>query len=331
MVIGHSGCPILVHNYVYTFQVALFFMASGYCLKDKVINDLPIYCKKKLIGLWIPYIKWGIVFVLLHNLFYELHLYDSLYGLMHIKYSLHDIVANIVRTTLFLQNEEPLLGGYWFIRELLFGSILSVILIRYLCNTKIVLLTLWTLAMILVWTKWKIPYFNLGFLTIYASLYFVSGYFTSQTKLPTIPFWKNICLFFFIVCVSYFFPHPGVAETTKKTFAFYYPLSLVSVYVVWNFSQYIALRNPRHVLCRFLSFIGRNTLIILTLHFLAFKFVSWLIVWVYDLDVRHIADFPIIESYANCGWWFLYSIIGLALPIGYKIARNKLRDIICIH
>ena len=65
-----------------------------------------------------------------------------------------------------------------------------------------------------------------------------------------------------------------------------------------------------------LNKIGRDTLAILTWHFLCFKFVSWLIMLVYNLPIEMLAEFPVIYEYASKGWWIAYLIVGIMLPLG---------------
>lgn len=38
MVIGHSGCPPFLKNFIYTFHMPLFFMISGYLITENRPN-----------------------------------------------------------------------------------------------------------------------------------------------------------------------------------------------------------------------------------------------------------------------------------------------------
>jgi hypothetical protein len=66
-----------------------------------------------------------------------------------------------------------------------------------------------------------------------------------------------------------------------------------------------------------LYFVGNHTLEILALHFLSFRFVSFSIVFLYDIDNTHIAEHPVINNvdYPINYWWLLYCVAGVGLPL----------------
>ena len=134
MVIGHSGCPQWLHNYIYMFHMPLFFFCSGYFFKP--INNLSqiiSFSKRKIKGLYLPYIKWSIAFLLLHNIFFTLNIYNSLYGYNNIvsqPYSAIDFIKRFLNIVLTMRGEEQLLGGFWFLRVLFLSSILFTIISR---------------------------------------------------------------------------------------------------------------------------------------------------------------------------------------------------------
>ena len=64
-----------------------------------------------------------------------------------------------------------------------------------------------------------------------------------------------------------------------------------------------------------LIYIGNHTLEILTWHFLSFKLVSLMIIGLYNLSIVNLGEFPVIEDYAYQGWWIVYLIIGVIIPL----------------
>ena len=59
-------------------------------------------------------------------------------------------------------------------------------------------------------------------------------------------------------------------------------------------------KKSSHGICtKALDFIGKNTLTILTWHFLAFKLVSLSIIGIYDLPIERLAEFPVIKEYSQ--------------------------------
>ena len=70
MVLGHSMCSIPhVIPFISMFHMPLFFIASGYCFNEKYLDAPLTFLKKRAKGLYVPFVKYGILFALLHPLF----------------------------------------------------------------------------------------------------------------------------------------------------------------------------------------------------------------------------------------------------------------------
>lgn len=63
---------------------------------------------------------------------------------------------------------------------------------------------------------------------------------------------------------------------------------------------------------------------ILTWHFLSFKIINILIVSIYKLDYSKVGQHPTIIEYANMGWFIIYTIIGIAIPLAIIAVKNKI-------
>lgn len=59
MVVGHSGCPSFLRNFIYLFHMGLFYYASGHFFKPCGIDGILPFLKKKIVGLYIPFLMWG--------------------------------------------------------------------------------------------------------------------------------------------------------------------------------------------------------------------------------------------------------------------------------
>ena len=56
-------------HYIYMFHMPLFFVLSGYFFKcPRTKKDMIAFVKKKIVGLYIPYLLWTIFFILKINL-----------------------------------------------------------------------------------------------------------------------------------------------------------------------------------------------------------------------------------------------------------------------
>ena len=126
MVVGHSGCPSVIGNFIYLFHMPLFFVCSGYFYReiaDKV--SLLHFYKKRIKGLYLPYLKWSILFLLLHNVFRNFNITGSVF------YQTHDYIRHFIRLVT-MTDYELLIRPFWFIKELLFASVIvaSISMIR---------------------------------------------------------------------------------------------------------------------------------------------------------------------------------------------------------
>lgn len=117
MVLGHSGCSIpYVTQTLYTFHMPLFFFLSGFCFKTKYLETPGRFLWKRVKGLYLPYVKWGLLFLVLHNIFYWIHVYDADFGFQgqgsHL-YSLEDFKTKFF-LVLKMNHMEQLLGDIGF-------------------------------------------------------------------------------------------------------------------------------------------------------------------------------------------------------------------------
>lgn len=139
MVFGHSesGIPHTM-GFIQMFHMPLFFIASGYCFKLKYLNAPRQYLYHKVKGIWWPYVKWGLLFLLLHNLFFHLNLYNEQYGWLGMGSHLYSLpeIGHIAFDNVFKMREaEQLLGAYWFLNALFFGSLIAWAVIRFVRNS----------------------------------------------------------------------------------------------------------------------------------------------------------------------------------------------------
>lgn len=128
--------PCIPHfsSLVVMFHMPLFFIASGYCFKEKYLSIPRQYIYNKVKGIYWPYVKWSLLFLLLHNVCFNLHLYSDQYGwkeyVSHL-YAPSEFLGLATSIIFKMQGHEQLLGGYWFMNALFFGSLIVWLVIRY--------------------------------------------------------------------------------------------------------------------------------------------------------------------------------------------------------
>ena len=314
MVIGHAGCPSILHNLIYQFHIPLFFFFSGYCFKDKHLTDFRTYTSKRITGIYLPYVKYAILFLVLHNLFFYLNIYNDQYGYNGIGLSLYtfkDIAHRALKITTQMAGEEQLLGGYWFMKILFLTSFTGFAFIKYLKNKKLQivgLVFLYAIVFYITRAESVSSFWNSVWYTCFATLFFMLGKISSGYKTPQ-SWW------FTIVCIAGVFGLSIINPagfTTKHNILLYVIGALTGILATKNISGH--LQNVPYV-GKTLVYIGNRTLTILTWHFLCFKLVSLAIIKIYGLPIELLASFPIITEYAAKGWWVAYSLVGVIIPI----------------
>ena len=324
MVLAHARFSVYGQNFINMFHMPLFFFFSGYCFKEKYLTDAKGFAIKRFMGVYFPFVKWSLLFLLLHNVFFYLNIYNDEYGfcgkVSHL-YTIPEFFNRALHITTALSGNEQLLGGYWFLHSLFFGAFLFYGVLK-LCNRPIfggvfLLVT----CFISLYIKKGVPYFGIGARELLAAAFMVAGFAYKKygcrwhNRPVLIPFASTL-----IITGSVFWQCEMISLTWQKVIP-YTISSLAGTLMVFSISTFVIRFNK---LKRLIVFIGNHTLEILTWHFLCFKLVSLLIVGVYSLPIEQLAEFPVIEEYAYAGWWTLYLIVGVSLPLLMKKLTTKI-------
>jgi fucose 4-O-acetylase-like acetyltransferase len=137
-VVAHSGAPSWLSKTIYTFHMPLFFVASGWFFSERNLDDCRNFAVRKIKSIYLPYWKWCVIFLLLHNVFYSVGILNSSFGangcVSHF-YSVKDMAFNALNFTFRMTYYEGfLLGAYWFVRSLLWGSLLLCFSSALMCR-----------------------------------------------------------------------------------------------------------------------------------------------------------------------------------------------------
>lgn len=166
----------------------------------------------------------------------------------------------------------------------------------------------------------NIPYFAIGARDTFAALFFLAGYWykTSQYKIHD----KIIILPVAIVLITL---GKELYQATLLNFVWWKVLpygitAKAGTLAVLYLSKKIVARDCRAT--KVLTYIGNNTLTILTWHMLSFKVVSLIIICIYGLPIERLAEFPVIEEYSKQGWFILYFLMGTLIPLGMTRIKN---------
>lgn len=335
MVIGHSGCPLLLFRFIYLFHMPLFFICSGIFFGGiSTKDDAFVFFNKRVHGLYLPFVGYSVFFLLIHNLLMIIGVYNSQYGYYGGSsfYGIKEIFYNLGMIMFTMHGYEELLGGFWFIRTLFISSILVIIVSLLLSGKyKQEIMCLTFLFSTLFIRRFFSDYFwgrELSMAT-FGAMFFLLG----KILMQYVKFWKNkyigvVCVSFLLLSMLYF------NDTVKMECGYNKVLPFVIVAVSgFLLTLYISdiIEKRVTILSRMLYYIGNNTLIILALHFLCFRAFSYIIVLFYNLDMTHVAEHPYIQDIGiidDSWWWMLYSLFGLCVPLIFSYIKDRLTTIL---
>ena len=319
MVVGHSGCPKLLDSFIYLFHMPLFFFVSGWFFKDSYAENKIQFIRKRTFGLYWPFVKYGLIFLALHNLFYHLYISADYYNAAQLLY--HSLL------TLSFRGVDPLLGGFWFLKFLfvasmvcLFGVCFLKLINKYINFKKGCI----AITVILLCIAFVVAYLNYNASCVVACIIFMLGYLAKEYKEKiSMKLTILIPLLMILIPVAYFLPMSlNGASGSYQLILPYLLISTIGIYATMIISHYLTETR----ICKLLIYIGDNTMTILVYHFLALKIVSLVKILQYDLPITSLSDFPIIKEH-NTYYWILYSIIGVIVPL---VMTSPLKALKCV-
>lgn len=328
MVVGHSGAPDYVHDYIYTFHMPLFFIASGWFFSERNLDDCKGFAVRKIKNIYFPYWKWCVIFLLLHNVFYSVGIINSAYGASNGYvshwYSIRDVVVNAADFTFRMNGYDGyLLGAYWFIRSLLWGSLLLCFFSALIKKTTKLRQSTCIVSVSIVFCIMggAISLFNIhipfwpqgGYREMMAVLFIGMGYMLRKSM-----WWKSqymMIVWVIVIPVSLLIEPTKMARHATFVMWLLIPFTGLAGYaLVYKFSSVVAQNKGKIANC--LSYIGRQSFYIMTFHFLMFKPASLLKTYIWGMDWKMIGCHPVIPPEGDNWYWIVYTLTSLILSIG---------------
>lgn len=328
VVLGHTGMPAM--PYLYMFHVALFFFVAGYLFKWEHAAAPFAYLGSRLRRLWWPGVQYGVAFVLLHNVFCALGVYQAqpagadAVGIPHavaqVPYT-GQLMLERVLLVLAFSHWEELLGAMWFLNLMLAGLgflVGAAYLVRGQRGRA-----WWLLAL-------SVPCY-------------LAGCFLSERGVHLSQYLQTVLVLLLPLAAGCVWRevHARVPRALKAAAAVAGLFAIVFVYhrtgtwvelslgrvigpkwfVLATFGGFafclgaceLALRvRP---LASFLALLGRESLHVMALHFLGFRVASMVLVALWGLPHSYLAAFPVIGYPIGGASWVFYAACGLLLPL----------------
>ena len=317
IVIGHSswilpGIGFPMGPFVYTYHIMIFFFVAGMCFKPRW--DLTPYMQigKRLGGLLPIYIKYSVIFILLHNFFLKIHILKSDTAV----FSKKDIISAIFNACV-LRTSESMLGAFWFIPMFFIGMSMFMLLFYSVDKLKCskfghVLICIGTavIGIILNYKGIGLQYHMqtsvLGIPVIYL------GYLFQRHRLQIqryVHWWLTPVLGFVIWKVLSL--NIGIVELSANMILhplLFYPITVVGITFCICLANGIGkLKN----VCKLFCAAGKNSYHIMALHFITFKGIDFVICKIWNIGNDVLERYP--HSFENT--WPICYIGGVVIPL----------------
>lgn len=314
VVLGHTKW--VGKGFIYQFHMALFFFLSGITYNEKY-DVIPIkFFLHKTKKLYLAFLFYFGCFILLHNCFVRYSIIDSDI------YMLKDFIAAFFRLFTFRANEE-MGGALWFLRTLLFSlgifNILRFLTLKCIkknnINMDIILLFFEGLIYIIGY------YTNIDFGisgAMVASMFVFWGYeykkYERFIKLNVVCAMISACLIYYLSLYT----DVSMGANKYTNIVTFLISSFLGIYLTTYVSKFIETTRYEKIL----EILGKSSMTIMALHFLAFKVITKIYIMVYNLPSEMLTTFPVIET--NSLWCFIYTLVGVGIPTVLREAKQKI-------
>ena len=317
MVLAHTMSPNhVIWRIIYTFHMPLFFIMSGYCFKEKYLDDTKQFVFRKLKGIYVPFVAYSLVFLALHNLFCRFYIYEPTW-----LYGWKDFAWNTGRIVTRMSHNEGLLGTFWFLKELFWSNIIFYIALKL--SKRLHNIGYWTLvigilaiAEIVCAFHLRIPYFNITHTSIFAAFFISVGYWWKQAdwQVNKWVLWiGGVAAITAELLLLHQVSFTGVTPTSLPIYVF---PAIAGTMMIFESSKWLV--ESKNLVSRSIlmicKFVGKHTLPIMALHMLSFKLVSYILIRINHLPIERLVDFPVMYDYAGMGV-LLYTFVGLCIPL----------------
>lgn len=339
VVLSHAGAPGWINDFIYQFHVPVFFICAGFFFNLRYLDDERTYVIHRLKGLYLPFLRWSLLFLLLHNVFFFVGLLSEQYGnpaggVTH-PYAWHDFAQRLWSITFNMSGYDEFLGGtFWFFRALLLSSIGFLVLfkiIKHLRPTEkneyaggVILTIAFLLALWQTGEGLRITGVAQGGYREITGLLFISvGFLFRQYRERIVLTWKPALAGLIVAILgAVFCPNAmGYSANPSQFLALLLPAvggSLALYYTACKVQQWGG------IAARSLIYIGERTLYIFAFHLLAFKVISAVKVAWYGLPWQAVGGHTVVNHERGDAFWVAYVVVGVFLPLLWLAGYRRL-------
>lgn len=328
VVLGHTRYPY-TRDIIYSFHMPLFFFLSGYLFTlEKLEVSFTVYLKKKIKGLYRPFLTFSIFYLIFNNFFVWIKFLPDRYY-----YSLGESLSVLARNIVFLSDSQ-FSGTFWFIRNLFFLELMffAVISVGVKYFSKSVIQYVVVVGVLSAVVCFVCSHFGImpTFANIFgAAVFYLVGFLVRNYFYEILNFrYLKYIGFGFIVFIGYNIKVDMVVNYYSSFLGFLLTGCVGSLAVLQ-----ICMMIARFRWARLFHVLGENSIYILCFHILSFKIVLFfcLLFKGYDLSYLNVfierggVDTSVVYNPVTDFWFYLLG--GIAFPLIIPLVKHSLKTI----
>jgi len=331
IVIGHSAIHTQLRTFVYLINIAVFFFVAGYFFNDEYLNNPILFFRKKINRYYIPWVIYGLIFVLLHNTFLNFQLIAYNYHLKAViePYTIDDILQKSISVLTFINWKEPLLAPLWFLLGMFSGltvfysiSWFAKKIGKNKFETLRASLIVFFMIVGFLGDTYKLPISIIYRPFVISGLIYIGKlYSIYANKIKLSPIIAILC-FIELLIATFFDYQINIGGMIFGNPVIFLIISCSGSYMILTTAHFINEYNG--LLSKSLNYIGEYSFSIMALHYISFKLVSLLQIWIYNYPPKYLAYYPVIPK-NTLYWWVIYTIVGVAVPLLLASLSSKIK------
>lgn len=327
----YQGIKDATQNIISQFFLSSFFIIMGFYLKD--LNRPKEFINKKVKKWYIKLIIYYIPFVLLHNLFINMGIYDlnQIYDdKMMTMYSNKTMIIKVFES-LLLMGREPLLGAMWFFIVQIIAllgltiivNILTKIAKRYKINHNKLIFFVLLLLLLFSVTLTEIFSITIPRISIAMSIMILIyiGYYLNQ--ILEIKYDSKLLFFvstITLICNAIFEGKIMLNENKIINPITFVITSICGIYMLC----FLAKKIQELKVGKFFSMCGRYSFQIMAFHLISFKVATWIIA---KCKIENMTELPdLIPKTSNIITFVIYMFAGIVVPILLAKLFEKIKN-----
>ena len=363
VVVAHTDGHAFLNHFIYEFHMPLFFICAGYFFSLKYLTQEGKFVGRRLKGLYWPFVKWSVFFLVIHNLMFKIGILNEQYGnwsggVTH-PYTWHQAEQRLWHIVFSMGGyDEFLAGAFWFFRGLFVASLFYLLLFKVGAVVADRFSRHDVVAMerhSRLFEKTRVAkYIGIGICVVT----FLLGAWMSAENLRIVTLvqggYRDIigCFFFgvgfllrpclrtmrrnlaidavlFAVVLAFTIIIPaGMNYKVDLNHCLALPIpAFCGFLLTYDISCRLDRLKAGNPIRRFLIYCGDNTLIVFVLHVSAYKLVSALKIMYYGMPWGQMGCHMTIHDHADDLFWILYSIVGVGVPLllqyGYDCLKTR--------